>query len=191
MESLKHINNHLGYIYNFPIRIGGFIVAAIGVGMTLTGTWGIVGGIVLIFVGLYFSFTNKGILIDLANKSVCHYTSYYGYRKGSWKEYPTYNHICIIRKDGKRRKFYEEPAPESESPYQFEIHLVSRSFRGKVLLEICQDRETAEFRARRFAEDMTASVAEYNPPTRTQKTNRGKHSGYSKHNKMHNDMDDL
>jgi hypothetical protein len=191
MESLRHINNHLGHVYNFPIRIGGFIVAAIGVGMTLTGAWGIAGGVVLIFVGLYFSFTTRGILIDLANKSVCHYTSYYGYRSGSWKEYPTYNHICIIRKEAKRKKFFEEPDPESESPYQFEINLVSRSFRGKVLLEICRDRETAEFRAKRFAEDMTASVAEYNPPSRTQKTNRGKHSGYKDHHNKHNDMDDL
>jgi hypothetical protein len=190
MDSLKHINNNLGYVYNFALRIGGFLVAAIGIGITLTGTWGILVGAVLLFVGLYFSFTNTGILIDLSNKSVRHYTSYYGYRKGSWREYPTYSHICIIRKEAKRKKFFEEPAPESESPYQFEVYLVSRSFRGKVLLEICQDRETAEFRAKRFAEDMTASVAEYNPPTRTQKSNKGKHSGYSAQEKRHNDLDD-
>jgi len=167
MNSLSNINNRVGYIYSFPVRMGGYILAAIGVAVLVTRGWGIFGGIILLLVGLYFAVTFAGILIDPASKSVRHYTSYYGLRYGAWKEYPTYSHICVIKKDRKRKRFYQETDTESESPYLFEVYLASRSFRGKVLLEICDNRETAEFRASRYAQDMTASVAEYDPPSRT------------------------
>lgn len=180
MDKLKVINNRIGYTYNFPVRMGGFLVAAIGVVLLLANGWGLVAGSILILAGLYFAVTGTGILIDPINKSVQHYTSIYGLRKGTWREYPTYNHICVIRKDRKKKGFFEAPVDiDSESPYQFEVHLVSRSFRGKVLLEICYDRETAEFRASRYAEDMTAMVAEYNPPGKTRtKGERKPHRGY-------------
>ena len=167
MNNLSHINNRIGYIYSFPVRMGGYFLAVIGVAVLLTRGWGIFGGIILLFVGLYFAATFAGILIDPADKAVRHYTSYFGLRYGAWKEYPTYSHICVIRKERKRKHFYQESDPESESPYIFEVYLVSRSFRGKVLLEICDTRETAEFRASRYATDMTAVVAEYDPPSRT------------------------
>lgn len=183
MDDYNFVNNRIGYTYSFPIRMGGFAIAVIGLAITLTGGWGILAGGVLILAGLYFATTMTGIHVNLKDKAIQHYTSYYGLRYGRWKEYPTYSHICIIRKDMRRKRFYEQSESEVESPYQYQIHLVSRSFRGKALLEIAYDRESAEFRAKRYAEDMTASVTEYIPPGRAKKRGEHKHSGYNvKHN---------
>ena len=197
MNDLNIINNRIGYLFNFPLRIGGYFVAAVGLAILLTKGWGIVAGIILIFAGLYFAATHAGILIDPANKAVRHYTSYFGLRYGTWKEYPTYSHICVIRREKKKKRFFEENEDTGESPYQFEVCLVSRSFRGKVLLEILNDRESAEFRASRYAEDMTALVTEYVSPGKVSGEKSGKsqqrnhgHSRYKEPKKSKNNIDD-
>ncbi len=166
MKSYSDINNRLGHIYNFPIRIGGFLIAVIGVAILLTRGWGFLVGPILMLAGLYFATALSGISINLKDKAVWQYNSYIGYRTGKWKEYPTYKYICIIKKNIKGQKFKQVPEASIGASYQFEINLVSRSQRGKVLLDILYNREDAEFKAKRYAEEMSISVVEYEPPSR-------------------------
>lgn len=175
---MAHINFSIGYLFNFPIRIGGMLMMLLGIAITLTGIWGVVGGLALIFVGGYFAFTATGISIDLENKAVRHYTRLYGLLRGNWNEYPTYPNICIIRKNRKKKSRFDFAEAETESPYQFEIYLVSRSHRGKVLLQIHDTREQAEIVAKHFAEEMNCELVEYTPPNRTKtREHRHKHHG--------------
>ena len=180
LPQLAIINNHIGYIYNFPIRVGGFILMFLGLAITLTGIWGIFAGILLFFAGGYFGLTATGISIDTDIKSVRHYTSYFGIKYGRWNEYPTYPHICIIRKERKRNRFLAEASEEADKPYQYEVNLLSRSHRGKVLLQIMYEREIAERVANRFAGEMNCDVVEYEPPGRAKKrrSHSGEHHGH-------------
>lgn len=157
-------------MYSFPIRIGGFIVAIIGLVISSTFGWNILFGIVLIFAGLYFATSATGILIDVPNRSVKHYTSRFYIQFGKWKEYPTYRFISIIRRNKRKRAFYKEQNDLGESAYRYEIYFVSRSHRGKTLLEIAWSREDAEFRAKRYCEMFPAELVEYEPPTKTKES---------------------
>ena len=179
----SQVNNHIGYIYNFPIRVGGFIIMFMGLAITLTGIWGILAGTLLFFAGGYFGFTATGISIDTDNKAVRQYTSYFGIKYGRWNEYPTYPYLCIIRKDRKRNRFLAESNEEADKPYQYEVILLSRSHRGKVLLQIVYDRETAERVANRLAGEMNCEVVTYEPPGRakTRKKHHGEHHGHRHH----------
>lgn len=167
-------NNHIGYLFNFPVRVGGFIILFIGLVITLSGVWGVIAGILLFLAGGYFGFTSTGISIDTDLKSIRHYTRYFGIKHGPWREYPTYPHICVIRKERRQQKFLATAEEAADKPYQFEIYLLSRSHRGKVLLQVAYEREKAELQATRFAQEMQCDVVNYDPPGRV-KARKSKH----------------
>lgn len=164
-----NINNNFGYVYAFPIRIGGILIAFIGLFISLSMGWSILLGLLLVLVGVNFASASTGVLIDIEHRAVKHYTSRFLIRFGEWREYPTYRNIAIIRKNKKRHKFYQQDNSEGEAAYKYEIYLISRSHRGKVLLEVSFTREDAEFRAQRYCEQFPAELVEYQPPARTKK----------------------
>ena len=168
----SNINNHFGPVFSFPIRIGGFVLAFIGLFISLSMGWNILLGALLLFAGVYFASSSTGILINIENRAVKRYTSRFLIRFGEWKEYPTYRNIAIIRKNKKRYKFFEQDHNDGESAYRYEIYLLSRSHRGKVMLEVAFSREDAEFRAQRYCEQFPAELVEYEPPTKTKKSSR-------------------
>ncbi len=137
------INNHIGFIFNFPIRVGGFALIFIGLVITMSMGWAIPVGILLAIAGAYFGLTSTGIDIDTDAKAIRHYTRYFGVKSGRWNEYPTYPNVCVISKERKQKRFREEHSEEPENPYQYEVYLVSRSHRGKVLMQILYNKEKA------------------------------------------------
>ena len=163
------INNHIGYLFNFPIRIGGFAIMFIGLVITMGMGWYILVGIIMLFAGGYFALTANGIDIDPDVKSVRHYTRYYGIKRGRWNEYPTYPNVCVVSKERRYGRYRENSTEEPENPYQYELYLVSRSHRGKVLLQIVYNKERAKQIAQNLASDMGAEVVDYDPPGRTKK----------------------
>jgi hypothetical protein len=173
MAAIK--NNDLGFVYNFPLRIAGFILMAMGLVVMLMGWLGVVAGIVLLVGGGYFALTATGISIDFNEKAVRHYTSFGGLKTGKWIQYTTYPFVCIIRKQRKRSKLLAESTVEAEKPYQYEVHLLSRSHRGRVLMDLLYDREEAERIARYYAQEMELEVVEYQSPGRAKK--RGAEEG--------------
>jgi hypothetical protein len=177
------INNHLGYVFNFPIRMGGFTLMFIGIVVTIGMGFYIVAGVLLIAAGAFFAFTSSGIDIDLHAKAVRHYTRYFGLKFGRWNEYPTYPNICIISKERRQQRFREQNALQAENPYQYEIYLVSRSHRGKVLLQRIFDKEKAKQVANRLAGEMSLELVEYNPPGR--KKRHRQHGDHDSTNRNH------
>ncbi len=167
------INNSIGYTYNFSIRIGGMVLLFLGLAITLTGWIGVIAGILLALGGAYFAFTGTGISIDMDEKAVRHYTSYGGLKTGKWIQYTTYPFICVMRKERRRSKILAASDVEADNPYQFEIHLLSRSHRGRVLMQIEYERVEAERIAKFFAEEMDLEVVEYQSPGRAKKRSHG------------------
>lgn len=181
------LNNNIGYTYNFPIRIGGMVLLFLGLAITLTGWVGIIAGLLLALGGAYFAFTATGISIDMDEKAVRHYTSYAGLKTGKWIQYTTYPFVCIMRKDRKRSKVLAESELEADKPYQFEVHMLSRSHRGRVLMQIEYERVEAERVAKYFAEEMNLEVVEYQSPGRAKKRSGevDKKDGESSHHHHH------
>lgn len=177
------INNSIGYTYNFPLRIGGMALLFLGLAITLTGWVGLIAGAFLALAGFYFAFTGTGISIDLNEKAVRHYTSYGGLKIGKWVQYTTYPNVCIMRKDRKQSKFLAESEVETDKPYQYEIHLLSRSHRGRVLMQIAYERVEAERLAKYFAEEMNLEVVEYQSPGRAKKREHGDGEGHHHHHR--------
>jgi hypothetical protein len=178
------INNSIGYTYNFPIRIGGMVLLFLGLAITLTGWVGVIAGIFLALGGAYFAFTGTGISIDLEEKAVRHYTSYGGLKTGKWVQYTTYPFICVMRKERKRSKLLAESEMEADKPYQYEINMLSRSHRGRVLMQVEYERVEAERIAKYFAEEMNLEVVEYQSPGRAKKRGHGD-EGESESKKHH------
>jgi hypothetical protein len=187
LSGLIMINNHIGYLFNFPIRIGGFALMFMGLIVTMGMGWYIPAGILLVVGGAYFALTASGIDIDPDIKAVRHYTRYFGFKYGRWNEYPTYPNMCIISKERKRKPFREQSAEDPENPYQYELHLVSRSHRGKVLLQIVYNREKAIQVANRLAGEMNVEVVDYEPPGRTKA--RRSHSSKKGSHRSHHSKD--
>ncbi len=185
LSSFAMINNHIGYLFNFPIRIGGFALMFMGLVVTMGMGFYIAAGILLLLGGAYFALTASGIDIDPDTKAVRHYTRYFGIKYGRWNEYPTYPHICIISKERKRKPFREHSTEDPENPYQYELYLVSRSHRGKVLLQILYNKEKAKQVADRLAGEMGIEVAEYNPPGRTKGRKRHSSDKHHSHRSSH------
>lgn len=165
------ITNHEGNVYNFPIRIVGFLIALIGlVAITFLEPATVIAGTAFVFIGLYFALLAFGIDIDVDTRSVRQYKSLAGMKFGRFIEYTTYNNICIIRKNKKKKGgFKQEEDSGGPSPFVYEIHLLSRSHRGKVLLEKVYNREEAEEAAKEYARAMRCSIVEYNPPGKAKK----------------------
>jgi hypothetical protein len=179
------INNSIGYTYNFPIRIGGMVLLFLGLAITLTGWVGVIAGIFLALGGAYFAFTGTGISINMDEKAVRHYTSYGGLKTGKWVQYTTYPFICVIRKDRKRSKLLAESEMEADKPYQYEINMLSRSHRGRVLMQVEYERVEAERIAKYFAEEMNLEVVEYQNPGRAKKRNQSEESGSESKHRHH------
>jgi hypothetical protein len=155
----------------------GIVLGLMGLIMMATGGWGLPAGLLLIVAGAYFGLKSHGIDVNLDEKAVREYVNFGMLKTGQWREYPTYPNICIIRREkSKKVHFADEVDDEDDvSPYQFEIHLVSRSHRGKVLLDICPSRASAERKARDYAAGMGIEVAEYNPPGKIKSHRRSSH----------------
>jgi len=178
------INNSIGYTYNFPIRIGGMVLLFLGLAITLTGWIGLIAGVFLALGGAYFAFTGTGISIDLEEKAVRHYTSYGGLKTGKWVQYTTYPFVCVMRKERKRSKLLAESEMEADKPYQYEVHMLSRSHRGRILMQIEYERVEAERIAKYFAEEMNLEVVEYQSPGRAKKRGHSE-EGESESKKHH------
>lgn len=172
------VHNDLGYIFNFPLRIAGFVLVLVGLVVFATQGWGLLIGLLLMVAGLFFALTKHGISVNKPQKAVRKYKSYGGLKNGHWIEYSTYNGVAIIRKEKKSKQFFASPGENSDSPYRFEICLLSRSHRGKVLLEIAYSREDAAQLAKEYAHEMDAVVVEYSPPGRTKTNRKGQKEGH-------------
>jgi len=173
MARNRVINNHLGNVYSFPLRIAGYILILMGLVAISTLGYGVFLGIVFVLAGVYFSLAAYGIDIDVESRSVRQYKSIAGLKFGKYIEYATYNNISIIRKNRKKTSPFMSDNNTSESPYNFEIYLVSRSHRGKVMLDVLNTREEAEEAASSYATALKATVVDYAPPGKAKKRSSG------------------
>lgn len=128
------INNKIGPIFQLPLRIGGLLLIIFSVAAFYSGGSGIVIGVILVLSGTFFSFSVSGIKINTSTKSVMNYTRVAFYTKGKYRDYSTYPYVTISEKKKNER---------NQEVSTYEIVMVSKSLRGRVLLEPCSSNEIA------------------------------------------------
>ena len=139
------INNHTGSIFSAPIKYMGLVLMLVSIAVMISGGWAIALGISLLVFGAFFFFSHSGIILDTKAKKVKPYTSLFGIKNGRWREVSSYPNITILSRNkqigGSSIKF-------------FEITLLSKSLRGKVLIDILKDYPEAERKVKLYQDNL-------------------------------------
>lgn len=150
------IKSKTGSLFATPLKYGGFLLILIGVVIATSATVSTtVVAVLFILVGGFFSSTSTGILLDPKTKSIKHYTSILGYKKGSYRKLDDYPYITTLKKNkgsaGKQR-------------IVFEVYMLSKSHRGKTLVHINTSAKAAEVVMNKIAKAFELEVTKYSEP---------------------------
>ena len=119
--------------------------------------------------------TFSGIEFDKKAQKYRHYTSYFGFKKGDWKDLKDYVGIIIISGNGSKQ-VYGGNLAISHSKRQ-EIHnvfLVKKNHRKKIKLTSKPNSLFAKKFAKWASEKLDIPIVKYNPPRSEQTLNRRK-----------------
>ena len=159
------IHHPVEYLFQFPIRVGGYLLIVLSGFCFFWGLQGIVFGLLMLLAGSFFSFSRSGIRIDPVAKKVMHYTRFGIFTRGKFRDYSTYPNLCVLPYKGSAFT-----AEEKEYPYA--VYIVSRSFRGKALLYLASSKEDAMTHARDLADSLKVNFTNYNKEAKETHRNR-------------------
>ena len=150
------IKSKTGSLFAKPLKYGGFLVMLIGVVIAISATvTASIMALLFILIGGFFGTASTGILLDPNTKSIKHYTSIFGYKKGNYRKLDDYPFIAILQKNkgsaGKQRLV-------------FEVYMLSKSHRGKTLVHISASAKDANRAMNTIAEAFDLEVTKYNEP---------------------------
>ena len=150
------IKSKTGSLFATPLQYGGFALILVGSVIVISATVATtVMAVFFILVGGFFSSTSTGILLDPKTKTIKHYTSILGYKKGRYRKLDDYPYITTLQKDkgsaGKQR-------------IVFEVYMLSNSHRGKTLVHINTSWKAAEAAMNKIAKAFDLEITKYNEP---------------------------
>jgi hypothetical protein len=145
-----------GSLFAAPLKLGGFLVILVGLVIAISATTAttLIASL-FILIGGFFGTASTGILLDPNTKSIKHYTSVLGYKKGDFKKLDDYPFITILKKNkgsaGKQR-------------IVFEVYMLSKTHRGKTLVHINASAKAANEAMNKIAKAFNLEITKYNEP---------------------------
>lgn len=150
------IKSKTGSLFATPLKYGGFLLIIIGIVIAVSATVSTaVVAALFIFVGGFFNSTSTGILLDSKTKSIKHYTSILGYKKGNYRSLDDYPYITTFQKDKGRA---------GKQRLVFEVYMLSKSHRGKTLVHVNTSAKAAEAAMNKIAKAFDLQITEYSQP---------------------------
>ncbi|MEO6903029.1 MAG: hypothetical protein ABI315_07740 [Bacteroidia bacterium] len=165
----KIINNYLGLAFPTSALIGGYLFLALGLIGLLSGH---LVGILVALVGGFVCFTYLGIEINIKNKTIRQYTSYFGFKKGATKDLTVFPFICIFKSNKIYTTNSRSNRSVSYSEKTFDIYLLNQTHKEKILIKIEKGEDKAIQKAKEIADDMGIKLVQYNPVVLSRKNKR-------------------
>lgn len=145
-----------GSVFAAPLKYGGWLVIAIGLVIGTSATpLAIALAILFLLVGGVFATASTGIILNTKNKTIKHYTSILGLKRGNERPLDDAPFICIIQKN---------KGSGSNQRTIFEVYLLSKSHRGKMLVHISSSQNSAKAAMQNIAKALNVEIVEYSPP---------------------------
>jgi len=129
------------------------------------------GGFVLLGVAMLMNF--DGVKFNFEKGWVQSYTLIFGvFRLGKKEPISKFPYLAILRMTYRRFSLFRGLRPSVRitdsgsigSRYeQYEVHLLSKNRRGKIMIQNCQSREKAQALAEKIAALASLEIVEYNP----------------------------
>jgi hypothetical protein len=154
---------------SLPVRISGLVLVAFGIFMTIQADFW---AIPIIFIGWVLFSSKKGVEIDKMQQEFRNYTSYLGYRVGSWHSLDKYPMVTLVRSRKRPKLKYASAYEEQNLAEYFDVCLLSKSHRGRVHLIIGMLAEEAKQEAIRISDELNREFVSFEPP----KKKRNKYS---------------
>jgi len=159
-QRIEIIDNHLGRVFPAPALIGGYLFLIFGFLGLISGY---LIGLVIALIGAFVCFSFSGIQVDLNTRRIKLYTSYFGFKKGETKDLTLYPFICIFKSNKSYSVYSRTNRSTSYSEITYDIYLLTKTHKEKVLLKIEKGQESAIESAKKLAALLDLEVVQYNP----------------------------
>ncbi len=147
-----------GKLFSKPLIFTGYL-------LMLLGILGIVSyvGLVLILVGFVASFSTTGVDLDISNKRLKEYSKIFGYKWGDWVSYEDYPYIAVLKRMESSTVYSRAQIATTDTSTYYDINLMNKSHRKKVILSRMKGVEEAEKAAKELCLELDLEYAQYNP----------------------------
>lgn len=170
----KIIYNKFGYIFPPAMRSAGYIIIFLGffIASSIFNNSSILSifiififSIIIIFLGLTFSFTEEGIQIDIESKLFRkYYTLYFIKLGGKWQSYEKYPFIAIRNMKFSTTAYSRANVPcETSLDTFYDIFLLDETHSMKVLIKRLSNKEKAIEEANIIEKQLNVQLITYNP----------------------------
>jgi len=163
------INNYLGLAFPTPALIGGYLFLTLGLIGLLSGH---IAGLLVALVGGFVCFTYSGIEINIKNKTIRQYTSYFGFKKGETRDLTTYPFICIFKSNKTHTMYSRSNRAVSYSETTYDLYLLNQTHKEKVLIKVEKGEDNAIKKAKEIADSIGIKLVQYNPEVLSRKNRR-------------------
>lgn len=163
------INSYLGLSFPTPMLISGYLFLIFGIIALISGH---IVGLLIALMGGFVCFTYSGIIINIKNKTIRQYTSYFGFKKGENKELTLYPFICIFKSNKTQTMYSRSNRTVSYSEMTYDIFLLNQTHKEKILIKVEKEEANAIQSAKEIADNIGIKVVQYNPEVLSRKNRR-------------------
>ena len=161
------IDNNHGQSFSTGLVFGGYILVIFGI-IFLVGNPLI--GVATFLLGGYIVFTRTGIMINPQTKQYKDYTQYFGIKTGEWKDLSKYSDLSVLKTRMLTSSFSRSNRPLNEVNHYYNIYLLSKSHRKKLLFRRFEIKEEAMAEANKMAKLLSKELKAYHPQGAVSKT---------------------
>ncbi len=119
-------------------------------------------GPVIIYVGAWMVFSKSGVQIDVSKKMYREYSGFL-FKRGKWKTYECYSDMAVMRGREGYRAYSRGMVELTDSEVVYDIYLLNKDHRSKLILKRCKDYLTAEEEGKDLAERLGLNWKIYSP----------------------------
>lgn len=163
------IKNSLGKAFTAPAVFGGYLFLALGVIAALTGS---LIGLGIALLGAFIVFTSNGVIIDVSNKKIKTYTSYFGIKTGAWKALSDFPFVCIFKSNKSYTALSRANVAMTDKITSYDVFLLTEKHREKYLIKNVPTEESAIQYAKQIASILGIELVKYNPVVLSRKDRR-------------------
>ncbi|MBI1307179.1 MAG: hypothetical protein GC181_11305 [Bacteroidetes bacterium] len=160
------ITNRLSSAFPPPLVVFGYIFLAGGLYLLLSGY--LIAGLIIMLIGGITGFTFNGVQINPDKKVFREYSSYFGIKIGSWRDFSEYPFITvmILRESYTIRTRTLLESKVTEEGYK--VVLLNHTHQKKLTIAKVKGKEIALEMANDLASKLPVEYADYNPPISAQ-----------------------
>jgi len=163
---MKIISNRLGFSFASPIVIVGAVMVVSGL---LAVFENIFLGIVLLLIGGFIALSSYGVQINIAEKKIREYGSFYGVKYGRWVPLNNFSSISILSSRSGFQIYSRTNQSTSSVDDFFDVCVLNDSHRKKIVVRKFKSKSDASIYADQLSSALKYPVVSFNP-VRSSKT---------------------